>query len=115
MSTTTRLSTRRKSVTAKREALRYGEEKEQIRQKAEAQERAGKEADEASEKAVPHHHRWAQAVVAVQVSIFNCTGGNYAAHTAPMAAGGFVWGWRDWWHAGRAFNAPHLGKGGQQW
>ncbi|MFJ1260891.1 DNA-deoxyinosine glycosylase [Cupriavidus sp. CuC1] len=56
-------------VSAKREALRYGAEKEQIRQKAEAQERAAKDADEASEKAVHHHHRWAQAVVAVQVSI----------------------------------------------
>ena len=47
----------------------YGTEKEQIRQKAEAQERAAKDADEVSEKAVHHHHRWAQAVVAVQVSI----------------------------------------------
>ena len=28
-----------------------------------------KEADEASERAVHHHHRWAQAVVAMQVSI----------------------------------------------
>lgn len=54
---------------AKREALRYGSEKEQIRQKAEAQERAARDADEASENAVHHHHRWAQAVVAVQVSI----------------------------------------------
>ncbi|MDW3685513.1 DUF4337 family protein [Cupriavidus sp. CV2] len=56
-------------ATAKREALRYDAEKEQIRQKAEVQERAAKDADEASEKAVHHHHRWAQAVVAVQVSI----------------------------------------------
>jgi regulator of protease activity HflC (stomatin/prohibitin superfamily) len=54
---------------AKREALRYASEKEQIRQKAEAQEQAAKDADQASEKAVHHHHRWAQALVAIQVSI----------------------------------------------
>jgi glycerol-3-phosphate dehydrogenase len=54
---------------AKREAQRYASEKEQIRQTAEAQEHAASEADKASELAVHHHHRWAQAVVAIQVSI----------------------------------------------
>jgi len=54
---------------AKREAQRYAAEKEAIRQKAEAQEHAANEADAASETAVHHHHRWAQAVVAVQVAI----------------------------------------------
>ncbi|WP_432263347.1 DUF4337 domain-containing protein [Cupriavidus sp. TMH.W2] len=54
---------------AKREAQRYASEKETIRQKAEAQEQAAMKADEASEVAVHHHHRWAQAVVAIQVAI----------------------------------------------
>lgn len=54
---------------AKREAERYGSEKEAIRQKADAQEEQAKRADEASEAAVHHHHRWAQAVVAVQIAI----------------------------------------------
>lgn len=54
---------------AKRETQRYAAEKEAIREKAEAQERAAREADAASEAAVHHHHRWAQAVVAVQVAI----------------------------------------------
>ncbi|NMV37777.1 DUF4337 domain-containing protein [Ralstonia insidiosa] len=54
---------------AKREAQRYATEKEDIRRQAEDQERLAKEADEASERAVHHHHRWAQAVVAMQVSI----------------------------------------------
>ncbi|AOY91572.1 hypothetical protein BKK79_06910 [Cupriavidus sp. USMAA2-4] len=54
---------------ARREAQRYAAEKEVIRQKADAQEQAARQADEASEAAVHHHHRWAQAVVAIQVSI----------------------------------------------
>ncbi len=54
---------------AKREAQRYGTEKEQIRQTAETHERAAGEADKASEVAGHHHHRWAQALVAIQVSI----------------------------------------------
>jgi len=54
---------------AKREAQRYSSEKEAIREKAEAQEQAAKHADEASELAVHHHHRWAQSVVAIQVAI----------------------------------------------
>lgn len=54
---------------AKREAQRYGAEKEAIREMAEAQERAAKNADEASEAAVHYHHRWAQSVVAIQVAI----------------------------------------------
>lgn len=54
---------------AKREAQRYATEKEQIRQTAETHERAAGEADKASEVAVHHHHRWAQALVAIQVSI----------------------------------------------
>ncbi|WP_354535621.1 DUF4337 domain-containing protein [Ralstonia sp. 1138] len=54
---------------AKREAERYATEKEDIRRLAEMQEHVAKEADEASELAVHHHHRWAQAVMAIQVSI----------------------------------------------
>ncbi|GAB3625930.1 hypothetical protein GCM10027419_07780 [Pandoraea terrae] len=54
---------------AKREASRYAAEKEAIRQKAEAQEQEARAADNASELAVHRHHRWAQAMVAVQVSI----------------------------------------------
>jgi hypothetical protein len=54
---------------ARREAQRYAVEKEQIRLKAEAQEQAAREADAASETAVHHHHRWAQALVAMQVAI----------------------------------------------
>ncbi|MDF3832905.1 DUF4337 domain-containing protein [Cupriavidus basilensis] len=54
---------------ARREARRYAAEKEQVRQKAEAQEQAARDADQASEQAVHHHHRWAQSVVALQVAI----------------------------------------------
>jgi len=54
---------------AKQEAQRYASEKEAIRRKAEAQEEEARHADEASELAVHHHHRWAQSVVAIQVAI----------------------------------------------
>lgn len=54
---------------AKKQAERYAAEKKDIQVKAEAQEKAAREADAASEEAVHHHHRWAQAIVAIQVSI----------------------------------------------
>ncbi|QQX86588.1 DUF4337 family protein [Cupriavidus necator] len=54
---------------AKSDAQRYALDKESLRRKAEAQEQAAKRADEASETAVRRHHRWAQAVAAVQVAV----------------------------------------------
>ena len=54
---------------AAREAKRYAMEREQIRLKAESFEKAARDADEASEKTMHSHHRWAQALVATQVAI----------------------------------------------
>ncbi|RDK09611.1 DUF4337 family protein [Cupriavidus lacunae] len=54
---------------AMQDARRYATEKEQSRLKAETQEKAAKEADDASERTVHRHHRWAQALVAMQMAI----------------------------------------------
>lgn len=51
------------------EAARYKAEKEEIRLKAEALEEEVKEFDHHSEEAMHLHHRWAQAMTAVQVAI----------------------------------------------
>lgn len=54
---------------AKKEVARYAAQKEEIQVKAQAQEKLAKEADEASNEAVHHHHRWMQAVMAIQIAI----------------------------------------------
>jgi hypothetical protein len=48
---------------------RYRTEKVEIKAKAEALEREAKEADHHSEEAMHQHHRWAQAMTAIQVAI----------------------------------------------
>jgi hypothetical protein len=48
---------------------RYKSEKADIKTKAEALEQAAKDADHESEQAMHQHHRWAQAMTAIQVSI----------------------------------------------
>jgi hypothetical protein len=51
------------------EAKRYSEEKKEIQQKAEALERASVEANAQSEASMHVHHRWAQAMTLIQISI----------------------------------------------
>jgi hypothetical protein len=51
------------------EARRYGEQKEEARKKAEAFEQEAKEWDEKSEQVLHQHHRWAQAMTAIQIAI----------------------------------------------
>ncbi len=51
------------------QAKRYQFEKTEIKVAAEAFEAHSKEADEASEVAMHHHHRWAQATMLIQVAI----------------------------------------------
>jgi hypothetical protein len=51
------------------EIERYKTEKADIKTKAEALEEASKEADHRSEEVMHQHHRWAQAMTALQVSI----------------------------------------------
>lgn len=92
---------------ANREALRYGAEKEQIRQKAEAQERAARDADGPVRMLSPSSPLGTSRRSS---SGFYSLGGNHAAHAAPMVAGGIVRGRCDWRCAGYPFNAPHLGK-----
>ncbi len=48
---------------------RYKKEKEEIKKEAEALEKESKEADEMSEASLHQHHRWAQAMTAVQIAI----------------------------------------------
>ena len=50
-------------------ALRYKTEKEAIRKQAEALEEESKQWDELSESKLHQHHRWAQAMTAIQVAI----------------------------------------------
>jgi hypothetical protein len=51
------------------EIERYKKEKAEIKEKAEALEQASTEADHHSEEAMHLHHRWAQAMTALQVAI----------------------------------------------
>jgi len=51
------------------EAQRYGTEKEAVRKKAEALEAEAREWDEKSEMVLHQHHRWAQAMTAIQIAI----------------------------------------------
>jgi len=53
----------------KSEIERYGREKLEIKEKAEKLELLSKEAEQESEHAIHEHHRWAQAMTALQVSI----------------------------------------------
>lgn len=51
------------------EVSRYKSEKEEIKKKAEALEEESKEWEHRSEAALHQHHRWAQAMTAVQIAI----------------------------------------------
>jgi len=51
------------------EAKRYSEEKKEIQVKAEALEKAGLDANVRSEESMHVHHRWAQSMTLIQVSI----------------------------------------------
>ncbi|ALH99685.1 DUF4337 domain-containing protein [Pseudomonas sp. FW306-02-F02-AA] len=51
------------------EAQRYKTEKEEVRKKAEALEAEAREWDEKSELVLHQHHRWAQAMTAIQIAI----------------------------------------------
>lgn len=51
------------------EAERYRREKEAVRQKAEGLEAESREWDARSEQALHQHHRWAQAMTAIQIAI----------------------------------------------
>ncbi|MFZ6766081.1 DUF4337 domain-containing protein [Undibacterium sp. Di26W] len=51
------------------EVSRYKSEKEEIKKKAEALEEDSKEWEHRSEAALHQHHRWAQAMTAVQIAI----------------------------------------------
>ncbi len=51
------------------QSKRYQSEKADIKLQAEAFETQSKQADEASEVAMHHHHRWAQGTMLIQVSI----------------------------------------------
>ena len=53
----------------KGEAKRYSDEKKDIQSKAEALEKAGQEANTRSEESMHVHHRWAQSMTLIQVSI----------------------------------------------
>ncbi|MBC3886095.1 DUF4337 domain-containing protein [Undibacterium griseum] len=53
----------------KAKIARYESEKEQIKQDAEKLEAESKEWDHKSEEAMHQHHRWAQAMTAVQIAI----------------------------------------------
>ena len=51
------------------EVRRYAEQKEEARKKAEAFEQRAREWDEKSEQVLHQHHRWAQAMTAIQIAI----------------------------------------------
>ena len=51
------------------EAKRYNDEKKEIQKKAEELEKAGVEANAKSEQSMHVHHRWAQSMTLIQVSI----------------------------------------------
>ncbi|KTC21509.1 hypothetical protein AO391_08370 [Pseudomonas marginalis ICMP 9505] len=53
----------------KDEIERYKSQKEQVRQQAEKLEATSKAWDEKSEEALHQHHRWAQAMTAIQIAI----------------------------------------------
>lgn len=51
------------------EAQRYKEQKDSVRQQAEALETQAREWDDKSKAALHQHHRWAQAMTAIQIAI----------------------------------------------
>jgi len=51
------------------EVARYKQQKEEARQKAEAMEKEAAEWDVKSETILHQHHRWAQAMMAIQIAI----------------------------------------------
>ncbi|SED06168.1 protein of unknown function [Pseudomonas marginalis] len=53
----------------KDEIERYKSQKEEVRKQAEKLEATSKEWDEKSEQALHQHHRWAQAMTAIQIAI----------------------------------------------
>jgi hypothetical protein len=53
----------------KDELERYKRQKEDVRKQAETLEATSKEWDEKSEQALHQHHRWAQAMTAIQIAI----------------------------------------------
>lgn len=53
----------------KDEIERYKSQKEDVRKQAEKLEAASREWDEKSEQALHQHHRWAQAMTAIQIAI----------------------------------------------
>lgn len=53
----------------KAQSSRYDKEKEQIKAEADRLEKLSSKADAASEDAMHHHHRWAQATTVIQVAI----------------------------------------------
>ncbi|MBC3303747.1 DUF4337 domain-containing protein [Pseudomonas sp. SWRI18] len=54
----------------KDEIERYKSQKEDVRKQAEKLEATSKQWDEQSEQALHQHHRWAQAMTAIQIAIF---------------------------------------------
>jgi hypothetical protein len=52
-----------------KEALRYGNEKSEIKKKAEDFEKLSRQADEQSEHSMHLHHRWATGTTALQIAI----------------------------------------------
>ena len=54
----------------KDEIERYKSKKEEVRKQAEKLEATSKEWDEKSEQALHQHHRWAQAMTAIQIAIY---------------------------------------------
>jgi hypothetical protein len=57
------------SADLKQKAARYDKEKAEIKKEAEKLEALGHKANLASEVSMHHHHRWAQAITVIQVSI----------------------------------------------
>jgi hypothetical protein len=53
----------------KDESERYKGQKEDVRKQAEKLEATSREWDQKSEKALHQHHRWAQAMTAIQIAI----------------------------------------------
>jgi len=57
------------AVHYKEEIERYKSQKEDVRKQAEKLEATSKQWDEKSEQALHQHHRWAQAMTAIQIAI----------------------------------------------
>lgn len=86
------------------EVERYGKEKEEIKKKAEELEEEALEWDKKSEEALHQHHRWAQAMTAVQIAISLAaitllTKKNWLQHLSYAVAGlGVILGGFAWFH-----------------